>query len=359
MDEYKIRLYQPEDRDDFLSLYATVMGETKREDWFDWKYAENPYIDHIPIFVARYQGRVIGSRPFFALPVVINGNDDVVLQPGDAMVHPDHRRQGLFSRLMEQAIEKYSDEYPFYFTFPNNVSGPAHLNHGAEVVTKRTCYYRIENPENLARSRTSQRAIRLLAKIISPVAKGYYGFQDYTTTEAAGVSIRAESEPPVEQLATLYRNSIPEQIHAHRDEQFYQWRFKNPDWEYTTFIAENESVPVAAIITGTAVKPELTTTKFTDIIPLGGQPNAALVSLLSHILEEHSETGEFIIPGQGFPESIIKSFGFHSDGTPPLSFLASKTEHVVRSLSNDWEQDGLDIREPESWLMTFVEDDTS
>ncbi len=359
MSDYTIRQYQREDKDEFLSLYATVMGETKGGDWFDWKYAENPYIGHVPMVVATSQGSLIGSRPLFAIPIVINGEHDVALQPGDAMVHPEHRRQGLFSRMMEEAIERYSGEYPFYFTFPNELSGPTHINHGGEIVSNRTSYYRVENPGNLIRSRTSRKSIRFIGDIATPVAKGYYGLRDFTAPAESNVSITVESEPPTEKLAALYRESVPEQIHAHRDEQFYQWRLENPDWEYTTFLAEIKREPIAAIITGTSASPELTTTKFTDVVPLQSQPNAVLMELFAHILTTHSETDEFIIPPQGFPESIVTRFGFHADATPPLSLVASQTTHVVRTLSNGWKQHGYDIREPENWLMTFVEDDTS
>lgn len=359
MNDYRIRHYQPTDRDGFLSLYATVMEDAKGEDWFDWKYADNPYIDHVPMFVASYQGNIVGARPLFALPVVITGKPEVALQPADAMVHPDHRRRGLFSRMMEQTIDGYSDNYPFYFTFPNNVSGPAHVKHGGEIVSTRSSYYRVENPHNLAKSRTGQSTIRLIGKISTPVAKGYYNLRDFTTPEESSVTIRTESEVPAELLVSLYRNAVPDQIHAHRDERFYRWRFKNPDWEYTTYIAESETDPVAAIITGTSVGRELTTTKFTDIVPLEAQPDSALRSLISQILTDCSETDEFIVPPQGFPESILDRFGFHADTTPPFSLVASQTTHVVRTLTNSWKHRGQDIRDQENWFMTFVEDDTS
>lgn len=359
MSDYEIRQYQPKDKDEILSLYETVFGGNKGEDWFDWKYGDNPYIDHVPMFVATYRGKVIGSRPFFVLPVVINEEYDVALQPGDAMVHPDHRRQGLFSRMMEKAIDKYSNNYPFYFTFPNNLSGPAHIKHGGKHVSNRSSYYRVENPAGVAKSRTSRNTIRFISKIGTPVAKGYYRIRDLTISEGSEIIIRTESKPPAEQLASLYRNSIPDQIHAHRDEQFYQWRFENPDWEYTTYIADSETDPVAAIVTGTSVGSGLTTTKLTDVVPLQNQPNHALVSLIGQILSDHSETDLFVAPPQGFPESILRSFGFHTDDTPPLSFVASQTTHVVRPLSNGWKQNGQDLTDQKNWLMTHVEEDTS
>lgn len=335
------------------------MDDNKGEYWFDWKYDNNPYINHVPMFVSTYQGTVVGSRPLFALPIVINGNPGVALQPGDAMVHPDHRRQGLFSHMMEETIKKYSNDYPFYFTFPNTLSAPAHIKHGGRFVSERSSYYRVENPGNITRSRASLDPLRVLGKIGTPVAKGYYRLRDLTAAEESNVTVRTESEPPAEQLAALYRTAIPAEIHVRRDEQFYQWRLKNPGWEYTTYIADSETDPVAAIVTGTSVSPNATITKLTDIVPLKTQPNSALVSLVSQILTDHPETDLFVAPSQGFPESVLRSFGFHTDATFPMSFVMSQTTHVVRTLTNCWEQYGRDLTDEKNWLLTFVEEDTS
>lgn len=358
MSEYDIREYRPADKAGFLSLHETVFGEKKREAWFEWKYGENPYIDHVPMVVATYQGTVVGARPFFVLPVVSNGEVEVVLQPGDAMVHPDHRRRGLFSRLMETAIERFAGEFPCYFAFPNDASLPAHLTHGGRIVGTRPSYYRIANPRAVARAQTSNKMFQLLGAIATPGAHGYYRLRDWSISDGAEFTVRMESEPPAEELATLYRRSIPSQIHAHRDEQFYQWRFENPDWEYRTYLAADQTAVVAAIVTGTSVGPGLTTTTLTDVVPLQEQPEAALVCLIRQILSEQTDTDVFIAPANGFPGSVLRGFGFHTDDRPPLSMLASQTTQVVRSITTDWELHGHDVRAQDNWVLTFVEVDS-
>lgn len=354
-----IRPYQSTDKGDFLSLFETVMGEKKTAGWFHWKYETNPYVDHVPILVALNEGTVIGARPLFALPLVINGEQDIGIQPGDAMVHPEHRRQGLFSRMMEQMVEKYSGAFPFYFSFPNNISKPAHIKHGSEVVSKRSSYYRIENPSNIADIRTDRGTIQFISRIGTPVAKKYYRLRDAITRGGEIGTIRTESDPPVADLAALYQTSVPDKIHAFRNERFYQWRLKNPDWEYTTYIAGDDAGLEAAIITGTSVKSHTTITKLTDVVPLETAPDSALVGLISQILADHSETDLFVAPPQGIPDAVLKKFGFVPDTTPPISFLASQTTHVVRTLTTSWTHNGLNITDPDNWLLTFIEEDTS
>ncbi|WP_324758939.1 GNAT family N-acetyltransferase [Haloarcula sp. GH36] len=359
MNEYKIRQYRSGDKEAFLSLYSAVMGDEKQENWFAWKYKENPYIDHVAMMVGVFEETIVGARPFFALPVSVNGEHEVALQPGDTMVHPDHRRQGLFTRMTEQAIERYAGDHPFFFNFPNHRSRSGYLKLDWEPVSERLSYYRVENPESLGKSRADQRAVQLLSKISSPIAQGYYHFRDSTASVPSQTNIRTESEPPAKELATLYRSSTPDKIHVLRDEQFYQWRFNNPDWEYTTYIIYGETNPEAAIITGTSDNSDCVTTKFTDIIPLENPSNDALRGLFSRVLTDHTETDLFVAPPQGIPDSVLREFGFHADTVPPLSFLTTQTTHVVRALTNSWTQNGLDITDPDNWHMTFVEEDTS
>lgn len=359
MSEYEIRPYRPGDRSGFLSLYNTVMGDVKSRDWFDWKYERNPYVDHVPMIVALDEGTVVGARPLFALPLRLDDEQTVAFQPGDAMVHPDYRRQGLFSRMMVRTIERYSGTYPFYFSFPNELSGPAHIKHGSRVVSKRSSYYRIENPAGVADERSDRDAVRFISKIVTPFASGYYRLRDRSVPRTQEYAIRVESELPVEEVVDLYRSSVPAEIHAFRDEQFYRWRFENPDWEYTTYLADRDGSPEAAITVGTSTGSNSTTTKLTDVVPLGVTPESALVGLLDRILTDNPGTDLFVAPPQGIPYSVLKRFGFHADTTPPLSYLTSQTTHVVRTLTDEWTQQGVSITDPDNWLLTFVEEDTS
>ncbi|MFC5366439.1 GNAT family N-acetyltransferase [Salinirubrum litoreum] len=359
MAEYTIRPYRPEDEDGFLALFEVVMGEEKGEDWFAWKYEHNPYLDHVPMIVALDGGTVVGSRPLFPLPVVSDGERSIALQPGDAMVHPAHRRRGVFTRMIEQMMETYSGDHPFYFSFPNHLSLPGHLKHGSEVVSERSSYYRIENPASMVGPQTDRTAVRLAATVGTPVASGYYRVRDFLARGGPDVTVREESEPPVAALATLYRSAVPDEIHVARDEQFYRWRLGNPDWEYTTYVADGDAGPEAAIVTGTSVDADPTVTRITDVVPLENAPEAALSGLIGRAVSEHPETDLFVAPPQGIPAAVLGSFGFHADTTPPLSFLTSQTTHVVRTLTEDWTHNGATITDPNNWVMTFIEVDTN
>lgn len=357
MTEYEIRRYQPDDRDAFLTLYKEVMGTEKDATWFNWKYENNPYVDHVPMFVSVTEGDIVGARPFFALKMSHQGDEWVGLQPGDTMVHPDHRRQGLFTRMTERSIEYYGNDHPLMFNFPNHRSRPGYLKLGWEIVSERSSYYRVESPRQLATQNSSNPIVRIGGVVATPGFALFNRMKGMFTTVDEDVSVRREDTVPAGELAALYRQRVPERIHAVRDETFYEWRYTNPDWRYTTYLAEIDDEPIAAIVTGTSTGDALTTTKLTDIVPLVGSPAHGVNAILNRIISDYEDSDLIVAPAQGIPDSSLHSFGFLPDSRLPLSLLATPTTHVVRKLND--QVDGADLTDPANWLMTFAEEDTS
>jgi GNAT superfamily N-acetyltransferase len=358
MTDYEIRPFKPGDVDGFRSLYATVMGERKGREWFDWKYGENPYADGVPGMVTVRDGRIVAARPFLALPMRVGGEREVALQPADTMVHPDHRRQGLFTRMTERSMERYGDDHPFFFNFPNERSRAGYEKLGWAVVSERESYYRIRNPRAVGRSRGGGAAVRLASAAATPLARAYYGIRDRTAPESPEIAVETVSDPAAT-LAELAASPPPDRIHAARDEEFYRWRLGNPDWEYTAYVAEREGDPEAAVVAGTATDSGVTTTRILDVAPLEGAPEDALAAAVGRIVADQAGTDVFVAPPQGIPAGVLRAFGFHLDSVPPLSRVASPTSHVVRALPEDRSTEGSPIADPDGWLLTFVEADTS
>lgn len=358
-DTYNIRPYEPGDRDEILSLYEVVFGRTKDAEWFAWKYENSPYVDHVPILVATAEGAVVGARPFFALCMSCNRTHDVVLQPCDAMVHPDHRRQGLFTRMTERAIERYRSDCRYFFNFPNDLSLSGNRKLGWRSVSKLVSYYRIENPARVAGAQSDSAFARIAGELGTVLARGYYRFRDTLSTSPSGISVRTEDEIPTEELTALYRESVLNEIHVVRDERFYGWRFENPEWNYTTYLAETDEGIQAAIVVGTSTDSGPTTTRFVDTVPLESTSESLDKVLIETILTDLSDTDVFCTRAQGLSESVLHSFGFRGDDTLPLSLLNTRTNHAVRALNDGWEPHGVDITDPDNWRLTFAVHDTS
>ncbi|WP_290811691.1 GNAT family N-acetyltransferase [Halovivax sp.] len=256
----EIEPFRSSDRSAFLSLYETVFGIERSTDWFRWKYVENPVADHVPIVVARRDGDLIGARSFLPVRVAVDGVERVAYQPCDTMVHPDHRRQGVFTRMNEAAIERYAAGEPaFFFNFPNGRSKPGNLKLGWREVGTVPMYYRPQKPVSAAREWIANRTDRideegaaaseLLERVATdPVADAHRAIDRRLGGATDGLTIDRYERPTEAPLEPTYRRAVPEGVHTVRDRAFYEWRFDNPANEYGVYVASRDGTPVAALI---------------------------------------------------------------------------------------------------------------
>ena len=357
--EYSVRPFRAGDVDEFLDLHGRVFDPDHGREWFAWKYEENPYVDHVPIFVAEEAGSLVGARPFFALEMSVDGRRRLALQPGDTMVHPDHRRRGIFTRMTETAIEAYEDGEPsFFFNFPNPQSGAGYLKLGWEKVADQTTQYRVQDPGALvdggAAAWTS-----LAGRALEPLVEGYNRLSKERLEPAGGISVVERDRIPVGTMASLAADRPGEGIHALRDERFYDWRFGNPAWEYTAYVAEAAGEPLAGMVVATSTGPEGTAkAKVADVAPLpDALPERALETLLHRVIADHADADLLAAPS-ALPRATLRKAGFRGDDRPPLSYVASRTTHLVRSLTGEWVLDGVDLTDEANWRLTFSEQDT-
>lgn len=358
--EYTIREFRTDDVDGFLALFSDTFDSERSRRWFAWKYEENPYVDDVPIFVAEAGGTLVGARPFFALDMSVGGERRLALQPADTMVHPDHRRRGLFTRMTETAIEEYGDEEPsFFFNFPNENSSSGYLNLGWRTVTEQSTYYRIQNPSELARHRDSDALASVGGVVLDPLLSKYNRLSNARAPSEGDVTVRRYDSVPAATMASIADRAPTRGIHAFRDERFYDWRFGNPNWEYVAYVAEVAGEPVAGMVAGTSVGSGPTTTKVTDVVPVRRDAaNDELEALLHRVVREHADS-DLLAATAALPESSLRRAGFRGDDRPPISYVANRTTHVVRPFDGEWVQNGVDIADGDNWRFTFSEQDTS
>lgn len=358
--EYIVEPFDAADTEEFLDLHSRIFDPDHDRDWFAWKYGDNPYVDHLPILVAKRDGDLVGARPFFALDVLVDGERHLALQPGDTMVHPDHRRQGLFTRMTEAAIERYTDGEPsFFFNFPNSQSGPGYLKLGWKTVAEEATYYRIQDPSAVGLDDSGSGLASVASSVAKPLLDGYNRFSNARINGDSGVAVTRYEDVPPSVMAEIDGERSPGGIHVARDEQFYGWRFGNPEWEYAAYVAESRGDPVAGMVVGTSVGSGETTTKITDVTPLPPElDDRVLEALLARLVTDYSDSDVLAAPAI-LPRSTMRAAGFHRDDEPPLSLQANQTTHVVRSLTGDWTMDGVDLTDEDSWRLTFSEHDTS
>jgi GNAT superfamily N-acetyltransferase len=361
--EYIVRPFEEGDREPFLSLFKQTFTGVATDEWFDWRYVDNPYLDHVPIFVAERDGELAGARPYLAFEMQVDDDRHVALQTCDTMVHPDHRRQGLFTRMTERSVEFYATREPaFTFNVPNALSRPGYLKLGWQVVGDLTTYYRVQHPRAMIGDASG--AMRYANSAATVASRGYLGARDRLLGIDRTVTVERYFDVPVATLAALYRTGPPDGIHAVRDERFYGWRFRNPNWSYETYVASRSDGPVAAAVVGSRTMKGVAATYLTDVVPMAWTDarREALEVLLARIVADHADADVLAFCGEAVPHRTLRAFGFLPDDRLPLSLAASPTVLVSCPLDGtyrQWEVDGRPLDELTSWSLAFCEQNTA
>ena len=354
-----IRPLEAGDDREFLSLFETVHGTRRPVEWFEWKYVTNPVIDHVPILGAFDESTLIGVRPLFAIPLRDGEWRGLGLEQSDAMVHPAYRRQGIFSQLVERTIERYKTaDVGLFFSFPNQASWAAYRKLGWKRVGPVIEGFKLYRPGSIGATRGI--VPEQLAQTADTIGQAVQQLSGIGYPEPAGIETDLVAGVPAERIASLAATQRPDTIHTDRTEAFLDWRFRNPDWHYSTVIAHQHGTDQAAIITGTGTNGAVgTITRIIDIVPLIGHHNweRSIDVLLGTVIDTHSNSNVFVLPSDRIPQAIRRKHAFFSDHRKPLSMVAEPTDLVVRPVSTGLPEERVTKRS--AWSPSFIEYDTS
>lgn len=356
---YTVRPWTSGDRSAFLDLHERVFGGG-HADWFAWKFEDNPYTDHMPIVVAESDGDLVGAKP--AWPLRLRAGEESILayELTDAMVHPDHRREGLFSRMTAFTKRYYADRDPdLFFNFPNRKTMAGAIKHGWVHVGRVPTFYRVQTHEAVL----DGGAAGGLAAHLTPLVRTALRATDRVVGAPDASVVRHDGVPPG-RLAALYRQRVPDALHARRDETFYEWRYGRPGWTYRAYTADGDGTP-AGMVVGVGRHDGMCVLQLADVVPLVGDGRRpALAALLQRVLADHSGVDLVVTSGEAVPPRMLLSHGFLPDTWPPLEWICRPTNHVAYSLSDPdrhgsrWTVGGRDVRRSETWRLTFAEQDT-
>lgn len=361
--EYTFRRYEPGDAADFLNLYETLWNERYDREWFQWRYEDTPFLDHVPIFVAEADGSVVAARPFLGLPMAVGETRTLGLLTADTMVHPDHQRRGLFTSLTAAAVDYYEGREPaFVFNQPNAVSRPGYRKLGWRELGPVETYYRVQNPRPVIESRYVSGP--LLPTLLTRLNDLFRTVTDVARRRQQLLTTRSFPGVRSHELSTLYEQRPPPEIHARRTEPYYDWRFGSPVWTRTTYVTDDGTGPTAGLLARTRTTPDgPTVTQIADVVPMVGEQahTRRLAALLARLLTERRDTDIVAAPSSLLPTELLSRFGFYSDGEIPIKWVSHDTTLCVRSLrpeDTSWEIDGIALDDPDQWRLGFGEQDT-
>lgn len=356
--EYEIRWFEPCDRAGFLSLHQQVFGTRHTPEWFDWRY-DSPYLDHVPVVIAADGGDVVGARSFIPFPVRGGDQTALAIQPAAAMVHPDHRRQGIFSRLVDLTSEVYADGPPrLVFNFPTPAAKQANLKMGWREVGRVPVWCRVNRASAVVGRDRPDWVNAVLDGAVGVLGGVTYRAGNRLSNGSGLFEVARHDGVPAGLLESLYERAIPDRLHVVRDREFYRWRYANPEWECTTYVASEEGVPVGAILTATSVAGERKTALL-DSLPLPGDSRnpSACASLLSAVIRDTGDSALLRTVGTIAPSRVLWRYGFFRDDVPLLSSKMSRIEMVARPFDVDdspaWRLGGFDITDFGNWVVAL------
>ena len=362
-----VRPYRPGDRSAFLDLYEAVWGVRKEADWFDWRFEDNPYVEGVPMIVAERDGRVVGVEPCLAFRLRAGRETALAFQPADWMVHPDYRRQGVFTSMTEHLLDRYAEGPPrLYYNFPSHAILPGLERFDWQVAGRVSTRYRIQNPSGVGTAKlpasVPSRASSVIERGVSALARGYLGLCDRRAGAETDTSVVRYDSVPVETLASLYYSAVPDRIHVCRDDDFYRWRFENPRWSTTTYVARCGGDPIAGLVASTETVRGVRITAVLDAVPVDGSaPDETYDALLRAVVADAADSDVVKIAGDAVPRSVSRRYGFLPDDALPLSSLTEATTLAVRPASSDaarpWRFGTRRLTDSEQWTLGLAEQD--
>lgn len=332
---YQIRPYEVDDTAGIVDLLSTHQYAAIDEAWFRQTYVENPYVDHVPLFLVETHDEIVGVRPFTAFRVRAGEVSELALLTRDTLVHPDHRRRGLFNAMTETALQHYETAEPaFVFSHSNHRSFPGYRKMGWSSLGQSETYSRVQHAGPLVAAKTRDTVTSLLSPVASLLSKTHLAVRDRASRSPTDATVTRHETVPEETLASLYERRRPERPHIVRDEAFYRWRFQSREWQPNgTFIARRDGEPLVGII---AVENEgrPSVTSVVDVVPRtdGEEWTAAVACVLDSLIADYSETDVLRVSEPVFPTRVLRERGFLQSNRLPLSVLVSENRRTTLGL---------------------------
>ncbi len=110
MSDLQLRQLQNNELNLLPKLMQDCFNMKVDEDYFKWKYLNNPAGNFIG-FGAFSNNSLVGFKGVFPGLYNVKGTQTIIYQSGDAMTHPDFRRQRLFEKLATSCFEKIKEKH--------------------------------------------------------------------------------------------------------------------------------------------------------------------------------------------------------------------------------------------------------
>ncbi len=314
------------------------LSEDQIKEKFEWRYELNPFQEEPFIFLATDESdNVVGFRAFVVQNFCLQNNRVKIYNPADAIIHPHHRRKGLFSKMTKTLIETVTanDDRGIILNLSSNEkSTPGYLNLGWIRTNGIKKYgYRVSVKNFLG--------VRKKERIEEYKEKTNYGTFELTNTIKAG-------------LLGFNKFNIPyhgDTLHNCRSEAFYLWRYHSaPDKDryISAYLMDLNKITAYVIV-------KKLSKQHYSLMEFGAESEFLLEFLLHEVMKKvHIPILRSWMINQKDQE-VLSKCGFITESPWMLKLLKKKRLAVlVRPTTpypknDDFIFEGLDIRNVENW----------
>jgi len=360
--EYVIRPYESDDADDVLSLFASVWETERSEAWLEFLYERNPFHEGASMLVADAGNEVVGVRPSVPLPMRVRSVDVTCAYLHNVMVHPDHRRRGLFKRLTKRLVDHLGDgTLSLLFCYANDLSAPGYQKTDFQSVGRGPVkHVRLQSPDRFVSDRLQSPFDDVVGSVANAATWGYLSAKEFDRSVSTDLHVERQSGIPAETLTALYETDPPESLHVRREVPLYRWFETDPYWEYETYVASRDDSPVAAVVLRNETDSSADDPWIVDAVPTASSRHSgAYETLLDAVVTDYRDARKISISGpvvyeRLFPTAVLSDFGFLSSDRFPLSRVTRDTNDTVfvYSYGSAVEEAGVDITAAENWQLS-------
>ncbi|KYC45241.1 MAG: hypothetical protein APG12_01696 [Candidatus Methanofastidiosum methylothiophilum] len=349
MSEIYITKYKKEHKPDlikFLAYFYKTLNYETRKKLFVWRYESNPYINSPFIYLAFDGKKIIGFRAFVIQKFILKDKKFLLGTPADAVVHPQYRRKGLFSKLTEYAIDDMDKNSNIRFLVSlsaNSASEAGNIKLGFVPIGKRKYVYKISLSNTLKSIYRNNR------------------FQKRDISIGKNIKIEISKELRSDDISKLMNNFLNKnKIRNLKDDKFYNWVFgsSSNDYIYVYYIKNDVLLGYICL--------EKKSRLLYSLVEYGYTQQHIIKQLIEVISKEISIPflRLYIFTKDNKEKSLFFDCGFRGENDILMKFLKKMNLLIIedgagmliKPVSRDVNNnkfciDGIDTRSPSNWCL--------
>jgi GNAT superfamily N-acetyltransferase len=247
-------LYTDEDTDELVALCQLQPGKAAAvtAEYIHWQHTANPAgLAQVGLAKEIESGKIIGLK--WLMPMRIQVGDEVRLGAHSlyTLVHPDHRRQGVFTNLVAFCNENGRRQgYQFWYGFPNPNSYPIFVHRlGWADIGRARLFIRPLNISRLITRRLGQKLFQRALAAAGRVGASFFSRPRPLAPGSAQITVEEVNtdDPALDDFWRRVRGK--HLVMIVRDTAFLHWRYTQiPERKYLVLAAWQDGLIIAFIV---------------------------------------------------------------------------------------------------------------